>query len=96
MYSFCTFLTFSLFLNYCEDVTLSHHKVALAVDIQLGAGILAIQHLVSNLYLHLNLCCARTYGYNLTCCRLLLCCIWNNQSASRSCLGRIREYKYSV
>ena len=37
----------------CNDIRLAHHEVLLALELQLGAGILAIQHGVTGLQHHL-------------------------------------------
>jgi hypothetical protein len=75
-----------------ESACFAHDEQFLAVDLDLGAGILAEQHLVASLdgqRAHLAVLedLAGADGDDLALDRLLGCCVWNDDAAGRLGFG---------
>ena len=83
-------------LDNSQNIALTHNQIALALDLNLGAGILAIEYLVAHADLHLHLSGAGANGYNFTCKGLLFCGVGDKQTTGGLLLCRIGQNENSV
>ena len=86
----------SVKLQRCQNIRLFHDEVVRAVDIDLRPGILAVEYLVADLDLHLDLRRTGAYGHDFACQRFFFRGVGNDKSARGLLLGGIRENEHSV
>ena len=83
-------------LDDCQNIVLFHNEVVHAVDLDFLTGILAVEHLVALLDLHLDLRGSGAYCNDFACQRFLLGRVGDDQSAGRLLLRGIRENQHAV
>ena len=85
----------SLLLDDCQHITLTHHQILLALELQFCATVLAIQHFVASLQNHLFVFCALANSLDGAVQGFLLGSVRNDDTTD-FLFSRCRQYQHAV